>query len=122
VAVAAGHFGRAKVMYKKIDRNFKRRWLKALRGQYKAKKFKQARDTLIQTGIITEHNKIIGYCCIAVGAVIAGVHEDKLKNMVTFDAALACGLDDKAQEALMEMNDNKKYGFKKIADWIGKNL
>jgi hypothetical protein len=105
-------------MYKKIGRNFKRRWVKALRGEYKTKEFKQTRGILTST----RDNKITGYCCIAVGAAIADVPEHKLINMETCDAARKCGLNKGTQAELVEMNDAKKYNFDKIADWIEKNL
>lgn len=101
-----------------MDKNLKKVWVKALRsGDYK-----QGKGNLYKKG---------RFCCIGVLCDIQGIDWRKELPRV-FDRQTTIppreydptGITGDTYDTLGEMNDDKtnKNSFKKIADWIEKNL
>jgi len=106
-----------KVTYPKMDRNFKRRWLRALRSG----KFKQTRKRLKGPR---------GFCCLGVACEIAKPgtdwkterHPYALSEQLSVGFASKIKLDEAAENKLIALNDSGHYNFDKIADFIEENL
>lgn len=108
----------------KIDPAFKKRWLKALRsGEYKG-----------ATGLLCalkNNGEPRGFCCLGVAGHLAGMPVSQFGDFGMLDGKVIKGFKTKIPKALQgsgdlpsilaRMNDNK-HGFKRIADWIEKNL
>ena len=113
---------------KKLPKIFKDKWLTALRsGEYK-----QGNGEL--------HNELDDtYCCLGVGCIISGVPKAKLSSLSFPDEvnhnkvpkfldvnSSALGFEEMWLCKLSKMNDGSgcvKYkSFKRIANWIEKNL
>ena len=92
----------------RIDPLFKWQWCQALRGG----EYKQHMGTLVSKG---------AYCCIGVGAIVAGVL-DKMEFKDTNLAAKKIGLDYNTTSELISLNDARRKTFHEIADWIEENL
>lgn len=112
----------------KLKKKIKEKWLNALRsGAYK-----QSREMLRRKGG--------GFCCLGVLCDITKnmsdkwevtphfkyvyfVHErEHYKSNVPLDILQKVGLRRTEEQALIELNDVRKYNFKKIADYIEANL
>lgn len=113
-----------KVEHPKIDKDFKKRWVKALRsGEYKG-----ATGQLCK---LKNNGEPMGFCCLGVAGHIAGVELKKFQDWGMLHAKVTKGHTLKIPkelrgtndltEKLARMNDNK-HGFKRIANWIEKNL
>lgn len=117
-----------KIVYPKLPKVFKRKWVAALRSG----KFKQGFDKLYDAQSET-------YCCLGVACIIAGAEKDTIKNKHFISGKLSTipvpnelkktWVKNPLVDKLSEMNDSgmvynfeKKYGFKAIANWIEKNL
>lgn len=97
-----------------MNNKFKAKWIKALRsGEYA-----QARGQL-RCGTRGAYE----YCCLGVARLV-------LNQKARFGAAgylnrnelKAIGITSEQQETLINKNDNDHWSFKKIADYIEKNL
>lgn len=104
------------VTYTKLDPEFKKVWLEALRSG----KYKQARQTLR----LVRNSRPL-YCCIGV----AGVKMKLMREVARFSASHATdhismkmGLDMATAAHLVRMNDTEQLSFTEIADWIEANL
>lgn len=101
----------------RLPKQFKTKWLKALRSG----EFKQGDGSL--------RNNLNQYCCLGVGAKICGatsitgkgyIEKDREIRGISKIPSLIIG-DGEIPSKLAYMNDNGK-SFKQIADWIDKNL
>lgn len=110
-----------KIEYKKLNKAFKKKWLKALRSG----EFRQTRESL---------KGPIGYCCLGVAAsLLSKWRKDEYRNdkceAATSNGSFLrpiyrnkIGLSKEAQEKLVALNDTSKKNFKQIADFIEENL
>lgn len=110
------------VSYDKMKPEVKKRWLEALRSG----RFRQTRVGYLQ------HKT--AFCCLGVlckteGLPIYahGVPDEDGRTQdgdteLSFRDLGRFGLSWKAQNKLIDLNDSAHYSFKKIADWIEKNL
>lgn len=112
-----------------MKKSLKAKWLKALRSE----KYKQAKEVL---ELLDHNGKVIGNCCLGVLCKIAGPEYGIKRtiigyNVVKFNSNEALlngrllekvGLTKDQQEKLSSMNDGTGYGFKRIANWIEKNI
>lgn len=96
-----------------MNKRIKTKWLKALRSGY----YKQARGVL--------RNGLTGrYCCIGVLARVQGCPIEKINNKRTsvpphgYTAGIRLG----AFSRLVNLNDNHRMSFRKIAKWIEEKL
>ena len=100
-----------------MDKKIKRAWMKALRsGKYKK-------------GLGALHPTDDTFCCLGVLAKIQGkkIPVDMTQSHLPPNLARKAGLDLDIQINLARRNDGsmpfkRKHSFKKIADWIEKNL
>jgi len=111
----------------KLPKAVKAKWVKALRsGEYK-----QGIGHLEQQDYNHADEKIdpVKYCCLGVACHIGLTQRRKPADK----NASTCGdskpevvstkfLPSKVQDFLAEKNDDSKWGFEKIADWIDENL
>ena len=109
--------------YGTMDRKWKRKWINALRGG----EYRQAR------GELRDH---VGYCCLGVLCDISGAGEwtgtngGRFIDFNGYDHSAVTppgvksltGLTVLAEQELVELNDHKRYGFRRIATWIEKHL
>jgi hypothetical protein len=108
--------------YPKLPKQFKRKWVAALRSG----KFKQAQKSLYNNG---------GYCCLGVACVIhAGkkikpANDDPRNGQLPEEVLSVLRTEGNFRfrrewvgGVLMEMNDHEKWSFKRIAAWIEKTL
>lgn len=114
-----------KTKYEKLPKRFKTKWLKALRsGEYK-----QGHYFLVSTPAYEEEKK--KYCCLGVACHILGALKKNPtrrysyiparmmksykvpKHLIGFNALTS---------KLTTLNDSRRYSFKRIANWIEKNL
>lgn len=102
-----------------LPKVFAKKWLKALRsGKYK------------QTRVGGLYNpKYDSFCCLGVACVIAGQPKvEIIGGFISVNVADTYGipqeLNDRTELStqLADRNDRSKYSFKKIADWIEKNV
>ncbi len=110
----------AQIKYPKLDRRYKKRWLKALRSG----KYKQHRGELCNI----EQTK---FCCLGVGCkIVRGGSWDEHTFTYAWESQTGVmpatlrekvGLSSAAEDHLTEMNDAGK-SFRAIADWIEKHL
>ncbi len=106
-----------KVTYPKMDRNFKRRWLRALRSG----KYKQTRKQLKGPK---------GFCCLGVACEIAkpgidwetDTHPYASAELLSDYFASKIKLSNQVQKKLASLNDGGHHNFNKIADFIEENL
>lgn len=119
-----------KIMYPKLPRVFKRKWIAALRSG----KFIQGEGSLKK-----KNNGQFEYCCLGVAAEVAGCKisvdrysydgpgyilnpADKIRiRGITKVPFMLRGNKEPAVKKLANMNDSSR-NFNKIADWIDKNL
>lgn len=106
--------------FKKLPKSLKRKWLTALRSG----KYKQGEGYLRQKNY---HNKI-EYCCLGVLCDVAKVYP-RWDSAFIYSRKLPSFMRDQNELTgkLSSMNDSKKDGkhkfsFKRIANWIEKNL
>lgn len=118
--------------YPKLPVEFKRKWLKALRSG----KYKQGRWHLVRKKGDYLDGKVLRedrHCCLGVACRVAGYSDEDIFLCATIHgrfknvpAILRNGTASNnkydADAELIQMNDKKRYSFKKIADWIQKNL
>jgi len=107
--------------YKRLPKNFKRKWIKALRSG----KYKQIEGTMRTKE---------GYCCLGVACSVVGYKDSTIEKNRTIprdfhyripEQLLGIGYGDSLILELTKMNDGykrKKRSFKYIADWIEENL
>ena len=95
----------------KIDPLFKWQWCEALRSG----RYKQCRDTLRQ---LDRSGDIAAYCCIGVGADVAGLAVRGLNTTTALDRT---GIGYANGTLLITLNDGGRT-FPEIADWIEDNL
>ena len=121
-----------KIVYPKLPKKFKEKWLIALRGG----KYKQGIGCLCKNG---------AYCCIGIAGKVQGLSDDFLhaKGMFSSDwdfsnfnrikrlipnALLGTVYSNRLLNTLVDMNDGtgrfqgKRQSLKQIANWIEKNL
>lgn len=123
--------------YPKLKLRVKERWLKALRsGDFKQGqgKLKQQNDdlenehcclgVLLEAGLGAEASQYNVYAEAWVGASQTLINTIQLSQAFkSYNAKKLPENDvDDAQQALINMNDEKRWSFKKIANWIEKNL
>ncbi len=108
-----------KVVYPKLPKVLKRKWIAALRsGDYK-----QTIGTLVEQ----DGNNGYKYCCLGVACKVAWskpllsdiLGQGTIPARVEITPILKKG---EAMDRLIDLNDTKKWSFKKIATWIEKNL
>lgn len=91
----------------KLDPKKKKIWVNALRSG----KYKQT-----QLELYSKYDK--GYCCLGVARNCGLARQSSVNaGLLTFKF-----LPKKIQEKLSEMNDLHDWSFKRIANWIEKNL
>ena len=108
------------MIYKKLDPEFKKKWVEALRSG----KYEQGR-----TYLRSMENR---YCCLGVACDLfnpkaweLSKHRYTLSHSSTWIPHEICAeiyLDDFAIGKLVNMNDKSMQSFKQIADWIEENL
>jgi len=112
-----------KAKYPKLPKAFKKKWLKALRSGV----YKQTSGRLLDI----DTDDVKRHCCLGVACKVVGYSDRKID-----DEGLLMGKDyrkapkilhgddeiNPVVKKLTEMNDSGKYGFKRIANWIEKNL
>lgn len=123
-----------KETYPKLPKDFKKKWIAALRsGEYK-----QLKNNLYKENWVTSDRQESGYCCLGVAARVCGLDKEFIKDkdwlneideevinesipaMLLYDAYT-----NELIKKLQEMNDGegrKQRSFKQIANWIEKNL
>ena len=110
--------------YKKLDPEFKAKWVKALRSG----RYKQGTSRLR-----TKTGGEIRYCCLGVAYNIAtngsgwtegsfGTYYTASRQGAYLGRTDPFTLPDSLQGKLAGMNDSGSWDFKRIADWIEKNL
>lgn len=106
----------------KLPKAFKKKWVAALRSG----KYKQGQHSLHNSGANT-------YCCLGVAYKIVGYTNKKLIGQAQLDvdkdyrkvpAVLRekCEAENDLTSKLIDMNDSDRTSFKRIANWIEKNL
>lgn len=98
-----------------MDKKLKRKWVAALRSG----KFRQT------TGMLRDQDEIDGeaeFCCLGVLCEVAKVKYNGNNGQLPPDFSTQVCVGDVTQTKLIGMNDDKGYGFKRIATWIEKNL
>jgi hypothetical protein len=111
----------------KLPKGFATKWVKALRSG----KYVQTTGQLFRDAV--SFNRPIGYCCLGVACKVAGVEDRYLSSKGTIpvkrnDDDIFNGVTPKLrnnsdlQARLWELNDQKEYGFRRIATWIEKNV
>lgn len=118
--------------YSKMNPKIKKKWVKALRsGKYKqgrggllTKKNTEwdPRDAAFEKGLVWP--KQDQYCCLGVLCDVAGKDERywKSNGHLSRPVAEEFKISGEVQDTLICKNDGRKWSFKKIADWIEKNL
>lgn len=114
-----------KAKYKKLPKRFKTKWLKALRsGEYK-----QGHYFLVSTPTYEEKEK--KYCCLGVACNMLGAFKKNstrrynyipARMMKSYKVPKQLIGDNPLTNKLATMNDSNGYSFKRIANWIEKNL
>jgi len=107
---------KAERAYPPMKKAYKTKWLKALRSG----KYPQTRKGILCN---TNNNQTpLGYCCLGCLAHACNLDQDMMDaNLSDYNCDLV-GLNLKAHNKLIELNDSAHYNFFKIADWIDKNL
>lgn len=117
--------------YGKLDKKFKRSWVRALRTPPDEGGYHQGRGRLVSADD--------RFCCLGVAADLmirqglTTAQWSKLNNgswcfgggwaaTLSDHEALKINLDRDAMERLITMNDHQRYNFSQIADWIETNL
>jgi hypothetical protein len=123
-----------KSKYGRLTPQFKLLWLSALLSG----KYRQGRGGLKQVNVVDEET----YCCLGVACDLTGEGEwespasysrfagfkskysSQFGDLGRIPRGLAekLGLTEAAQGKLIDMNDSKNWSFKRIANWIDKNL
>lgn len=113
--------------HKKMNAAFKKIWVNALRsGDYKqgegelryecTEDFWDKKDNHTEKGVVY-------HCCLGVAyECINGRKPNKNAEVLGKDMLKKMGLTDDTQQTLAGWNDSGRWGFKKIATWIEKNL
>lgn len=110
----------------KLPKEFAEKWLTALRsGEYK-----QGRGALCKTDR-NDHSKNY-YCCLGVACAILDISKDRLiGHSAIYDNVffpevpvelLGLYANIELPYYLSKLNDERKYSFTEIADWIDKNV
>lgn len=113
-----------KIINVKLPKTFKKKWLKALRSN----EYEQTNGELQQS----QTNK---YCCLGVACRIqhpkikltgkGTICNDEFKRLRDINVPKLLKGDcqeNKVIDKLVKLNDTKEWSFKKIANWIDKNL
>lgn len=95
----------------KMNRPIKLKWLKALRSGKYTQGFFSLKDKT--NG---------GYCCLGVLCEVMEVGYKGSSFYPSFKTLQVAGLDKKTAGKLSGFNDDDTWSFKKIANWIEKNL
>lgn len=105
--------------YAKMKKGIRNRWVKALRSG----KYKQGQSRLATKTLGPCLKSIEEYCCLGVLCKIQDpgqAHWDGSESLPP--DILSAGLDNKAMQKLVMMNDEDHRTFKGIATWIEKHL
>lgn len=106
---------------KKMNQKYKRMWLAGLRRKDAVQAIGQLcvaeRDYSVEKSPV-----ILTRCCLGVLKKEVTGKDDFLNNDLGRIMLKKVGITAEIQEKLVEMNDGKRWSFKKIANWIEKNL
>lgn len=115
----------AEASYKKLDPEFKKKWVEALRSGDYIQGQSQLHYSDFKDG--DEIDTIDKYCCLGVACKVLGYTDKQILNYGNIPnsfelvpSELKRGED--TQNTLVTMNDDEGKSFNEIADWIEKYL
>lgn len=103
-----------------MNKVYKKKWLKALRSG----KYRQTLQGCLVNKKTSINGKetITGYCCLGVLCDVTDTKQKRQESYLTKQSLSKFGFSDSIQRKLASMNDGGHYNFRRIADWISKNL